>query len=222
MRGFLLCGWLLVLPIASSFITYAIVAAKNTPISLDPTQSAILALAILKFVLLGGLGVFPIDMDKLFHQVKRDQESRPRRDVAEGSEMGPWGGQRLFEVPSVDSMPCIRRLFCEIETAARTSDAYGQQESQNTVDRHLEEEVDVEETDPLTELYIEAIRAMYGHDEPSSPDSTRATERALQTVKALTGDSCERAYKMCSGRYTAPMVFKRVFQEMNFRARDEL
>lgn len=97
-------------------------------------------------------------------------------------------------------MPCLRRLLCEVETAARTSDQYGQQAVSDVNDRRPEEEVDIDMPDPITELHEEAIRAMFGHNNPDSPDSTPGTRKALEVLNSLTGESCEAAYKLCPGR----------------------
>ena len=94
-------------------------------------------------------------------------------------------------------MPCVRRFLCEIEATVRTSDSYNPQPSQNLEDRHPEEEIDVEVVDPLSELYMEAIQALFGHDKPSTPDKTA---KAMRAIESLTGESCERAYKLCHGR----------------------
>ncbi|KAF2367519.1 hypothetical protein FHG87_001730, partial [Trinorchestia longiramus] len=87
MKSAVLLGWCILLPIASSFITYAIVLAKNKPIALDPTQGAILSLALLKFILLGSLGVFPINLDRLFVQVLGEEEYRPRRSIQNSTDL---------------------------------------------------------------------------------------------------------------------------------------
>ena len=88
-----------------------------------------------------------------------------------------------------------------METAARTSDQYNEEAPEDINDRHPEEEDLSDGADPITELYVEAVRAMYGHTEPSSPDSTPATERAVAMLKNLTGSNCEAAYRLCPGRY---------------------
>ncbi|KAF2348412.1 hypothetical protein FHG87_020831, partial [Trinorchestia longiramus] len=171
------------------------------------------------FVLLGSLGVFPINLNQVFSQVLGAEEYRPRRSIHNSTDLAvSW---RYKEIP-VHKTPCLRRMFCEIETAAKTSDSYGDKPSQNDVDRHPEEEVDVESSDPQLELYTEAVRALYGYDSPSSPDSSPATEKALSLMQSLTGKSCEQAYKLCRGRYTAAMLFSKIFNELNIRLKDEL
>ncbi|KAF2367514.1 hypothetical protein FHG87_001725 [Trinorchestia longiramus] len=219
MKSAIILGCCMLLPIASSYITYIVIAGKTDPIALDATQGVLLSLALIKLVLLGSLGVFPIHLDTVFTQVLGDEEYRPRRSLHNSTDLAvSW---RYKEIP-VHKIPCLRRMFCEIETAAKTSDSYGNEPSQNDVDRHLEEEMDVESPDPLLEMYTEAVRALYGYDGPSAPDSSPATEKALSLMQSLTGKSCEQAYKLCSGRYTAPMVFGKIFTELNIRLKDEL
>ncbi|XP_018011398.1 uncharacterized protein LOC108668666 isoform X2 [Hyalella azteca] len=215
----ILLGWLVLLPVVSSFITYTLVVFKTNPIVLDTTQASLLSLALLKLVLLGGLRVFPINLNELFSQALGNTEFREKRDVNNATEHIP--SLRHKELP-VAAFPCLRRMFCEIETTAKTSDSYGETASQNDVDRHPEEEVDVEALDPQIELYTEAVRALYGYDSPTAPDSSPATERALSLMQSLTGKSCEEAYKLCSGRYTAPMIFGKLFKELTVRIKDEL
>lgn len=65
------------------------------------------------------------------------------------------------QVPEVQQMPCTRRFLCELETIARTSDNYMPKEPEALNGRILEEEVAPEEVDPLAEMQIEAVRALY-------------------------------------------------------------
>ena len=67
-------------------------------------------------------------------------------------------------------------------------------------DPNLTPQVSPEEVDPLTELYTEAVRAMYGHTRPDSPDCTPHTQGALHLLNTLNAHHCEMAYKMCPGR----------------------
>ncbi|KAF2356746.1 hypothetical protein FHG87_012499 [Trinorchestia longiramus] len=151
---------------------------------------------------------------------KRRRGERSLRNA--GTNTLEFMNSKLFKTPDVSHTPCIRRFLCEIETVIRTSDDFGERPSDNDVDRHPEEEVDVEYPDPQLELYTEAVRALYGYDSPSAPDSSPAMEKVLALMQSLTGKSCEKAYKLCPGRYTAPMVFKIIFNEVGFRAMDEL
>lgn len=67
----------------------------------------------------------------------------------------------LLQVPEVVRMPCIRRLLCHMEMAARTSENYLPKEPAVIEGRNLEEEVAPEPADPITELQIEAVRALF-------------------------------------------------------------
>ncbi|XP_018011412.1 uncharacterized protein LOC108668681 [Hyalella azteca] len=237
-------GLSLLLPMVSSFVTYIFISMLTKPIALDTTQATILCLALMKMALLASTGIFPVNMDLLFEQVfgtgtypsdddatttevpleepDLDADPRSERDRRAVDSAGNIFTPFLYKVPDVAKTPCLRRFLCEIETVIRTSDDFENKPSENDADRHPEEEVDVESSDPQIELYTEAVRALYGYDSPSAPDSSPATERALSLMQSLTGKSCEEAYKLCSGWYTAPMVFKVVFDELGFRAKDEL
>ncbi|KAF2361283.1 hypothetical protein FHG87_007963 [Trinorchestia longiramus] len=245
----------LLLPMVSSFITYTLVSMFSRPIALDTTQATLVCLALMKTLLLGATGVFPIDLNLIFKQVlgeggfypdeeevttqtsvTDEEEKSTEEDSVEDQEARRSGRSRrnsdrnnsniinnmLFTTPDVSHTPCIRRFLCEIETVIRTSDDFNARPSENVVDRHPEEEVDVESPDPQLELYTEGVRALFGYNRPSHPDSTPSTKKVLALIQALTGKSCEKAYKLCLGRYTAPMVFKVIFDEVGFRAKDEL
>jgi len=211
MRPLFLFLYLLV-PLTTAFVTYTFVSAMNNPISLDSTQAAIVCIALIKLVLLGSTGVFPIDLDDVFRRVWKpftDHEIY-KRDLSPPS----------FQAPPVSHMPCLRRLLCEVETAARTSDQYNQEAVEGVNDRDPKDEVSPERPDPLSEMYIEAVRAMYGHSEADSPDCTADTDRAFRLLHSVNGKNCEEAYRLCPGRHTAPMVFKSVLDEIGLRAKD--
>lgn len=75
------------------------------------------------------------------------------------------------QVPDVETLPCTRRFLCELEVAARTSDNYLPQEPQVHEGRDPSEEVAPEEVDPITEMQIEAVRAIYRSVVASFPRS---------------------------------------------------
>jgi len=197
-------------PLTSALVTYTFVSSHSNGIQLDATQSAIVCLALIKLVLLGSTGVFPINLDDMFDKTWWPFSRRSRRAVQDN----------MFQMPAVGKMPCMRRLLCEVETAARTSDQYGVEAAEGVNDREASDEVNPEKVDPLSEVYIEAVRAMYGHNTPDSPDCTEHTDRAFRLMHDINGQHCEQAYRLCPGRYTAPMIFKAVLDEIGLHAED--
>lgn len=75
--------------------------------------------------------------------------------------------ERLFEcmcdpqVPEVEGLPCTRRLLCELEAAARTSNNYLPRAPREHEGRNPGDEAAPEEVDPITEIQIEAVRALF-------------------------------------------------------------
>lgn len=65
------------------------------------------------------------------------------------------------QVPEVEGLPCTRRLLCELEAAARTSDNYLPRPPKEHEGRDPSEEETPEEVDPISEIQIEAVRALY-------------------------------------------------------------
>ncbi|XP_076041988.1 uncharacterized protein LOC143025860 [Oratosquilla oratoria] len=213
-----------VLPLTSSFITYTFVSMENNAIMLDQTQALIAIIALIKLALLGSTGVFPIDLNQLYrdlagNRIRRQalrfplQQSLPTTQVAE-----------LYQIPEDDWLPCVRRFLCELEVAAKTSDQYEVAEPQidpDDEDRHPEEDVAPPKVDPMQEMHIEALRALYRETDPSGELSTRSS-RALRSLEALTGKSCEAAYRNCPGRFTPSGAFNAVFEEINLGVHEEL
>ncbi|XP_050691266.1 uncharacterized protein LOC126982961 [Eriocheir sinensis] len=110
------------------------------------------------------------------------------------------GGRNIrSQVPEVEGLPCTRRLLCELETAARTSDIYLPRAPKEHEGRDPSEEEAPQEVDPITEIQIEAVRALYREDDPTGELSERG-RRAVKVVEELTGAACETAYRLCPGR----------------------
>lgn len=70
----------------------------------------------------------------------------------------------LVQIPPVTQFPCLRRLICEVESAARSSDSYNKKFPEELNGRNPEEEVSPEQEDPLTEVHIEAVKALYRYE----------------------------------------------------------
>jgi len=201
-------------PLTTAFVTYTFVSSQSSPLTLDSTQAAIVCLALIKLMLLGATGIFPIDLDDLFRRVWKPftDHDRYKRDLE--------AAERSFRAPPVSSMPCLRRLLCEVETAARTSDQYNQQPLDGVNGRDSMDEVAPERTDPLSDVYIEAVRALYGHTAADSPDCTDNTDKAYRLLHSINGRNCEEAYRLCSGRPSASIVFQSILSEVGLRLKD--
>lgn len=204
-----------VLPLVSSFITYTLVTLEANATPLGETGGLILSIALLKLMLLATTGIFPVNLNDLFKNILGLK--RKKRD--DGTSM-EYDNSILYQVPEVELMPCTIRFLCELEVAAKTSDNYLPQPPQVMNGRILDEEVAPEEADPLTELQIEAIRALYREEDPTGELSGRGRQ-ALTVLEKLTGPSCEKAYNLCPGRYTIPLVYRTVFDEINLVVHDE-
>lgn len=89
-------------------------------------------------------------------------------------------------MPDVEALPCTRRFLCELEAAARTSDKYLPQEPQEHEGRDPSEEVAPEEVDPITEMQIEAVRALYRSVAVAFPRS-RARDGGGPTWRSVWG-----------------------------------
>ncbi|XP_071526764.1 uncharacterized protein [Panulirus ornatus] len=201
-----------VVPLATSLVTYTFVSMGSNALALDETGALIVILTLIKLVLLSTQGIFPINMNNVFSSIIRGKRST--------NYIGAFDNSTLYQVPDVDLMPCIRRFLCELEVAARTSDNYLPKEPEAVNDRNLDEEVAPEEVDPISEMQAEAIRALYREEDPTGALSERG-RRALAVVEALTGPACEVAYRLCPGRYTAPLVYRTIFEEINLMASDQ-
>lgn len=207
-RGVLLLLVGVVLPLVSSFITYTFISMGNNALEVDETGALLIILTLIKLMLISTQGVFPINMNELFTNLM----SRGKRSA---NSIVEFDNSTLYQVPEVDLMPCTRRFLCEMEMAAKTSDNYLPSKGPAvTGDRNLEEEVAPEEVDPLTELHIEAIRALYREEDPTGELSPRG-QRALEVMEGLTGPVCEKAYRLCPGRYTSSLIYRTIFDEMN-------
>ncbi|ROT67896.1 hypothetical protein C7M84_013989 [Penaeus vannamei] len=198
-----------VLPIVTSLVTYTLVTLESDPLNLDETGALILTIALIKIIILGGTGVFPIDINKLFDNIV----TRGKRSTISSGVI--YDNNTLYQVPEVVRMPCIRRLLCHMEMAARTSENYLPKEPAVIEGRNLEEEVAPEPADPITELQIEAVRALFKEEDPTGELSPRGN-RALRVIEGLTGEACEAAYNLCPGRFTIPGLYRTLFDEMNF------
>ncbi|KAK8393558.1 hypothetical protein O3P69_006710 [Scylla paramamosain] len=194
-----------VLPLASALVTYTFVSMGSDPVTLDDTGALILMLAMAKLLLLSTQGIFPVDLNEVFY----DLVYRAPRDAEERN--------NLYKVPDVEALPCTRRFLCELEAAARTSDNYLPRGPEEHEGRNPNEEAAPEEVDPITEMQIEAIRALYREEDPTGELSDRG-RRAVKVVEGLTGSACESAYRLCPGRYTSGMVFRAIFDEINLKA----
>lgn len=91
-------------------------------------------------------------------------------------------------------MPCIRRFLCELEVAARTSENYIPKEPELVNDRNPDEEAAPEEVDPISEMQVEAIRALY-----------RSVHLATGSGPVQVGSPCNR-FGPCTGRFTLQQV----------------
>ncbi|KAK3887410.1 hypothetical protein Pcinc_008526 [Petrolisthes cinctipes] len=193
-------------PLVTTLVTYTFVSMGSDALVVDDTGALIIMLAFIKLVLLGTQGIFPIDLDAVYNNII----NRGKRSI----------NSTAFEVPEVSHTPCVRRFLCELEAAARTSDNYLPR-GPNEVDdgRNLDEEVAPEEVDPIHEMQVEAIRALFREEDPTGELSERG-QSALAVVGALTGTVCEEAYALCKGRFTAPMAYKAIFEEINMVIRD--
>ncbi|CAL4093504.1 unnamed protein product [Meganyctiphanes norvegica] len=144
---------------------------------------------------------------------------RKKRDL---NSINDINNTMLYKVPDVSLNPCIRRFLCELETVAKTSDNYLPEEPAIDYDRIVQEEEAPEQADPLKEMHIEAVRALFRDEDPTGEINLRS-RRAVDVMNGLTGgSSCEQAYKQCPGRFSAPMVFRAVFDEFNMEVHDEL
>ncbi|XP_050706827.1 uncharacterized protein LOC126992210 [Eriocheir sinensis] len=195
------------LPLTSALVTYFFLTMLNEPITVDDTGGLIIMLVIAKLLLLSAQGIFPIDLNNVFYglvyRFPRDADNR----------------NSFYQVPEVEGLPCTRRLLCELETAARTSDIYLPRAPKEHEGRDPSEEEAPQEVDPITEIQIEAVRALYREDDPTGELSERG-RRAVKVVEELTGAACETAYRLCPGRFTAPMYYRVIFEEINFKAHD--
>ncbi|XP_069952015.1 uncharacterized protein [Cherax quadricarinatus] len=214
MKQRVLCFLLgVVLPIVSSLVTYSFISFGVKPIPVDETGALICMIILIKLVLLWTQGIFPIDLNGVLFSIYERRE----RSI-NGSTINDR--HSLYQVPDVEDMPCIRRFLCEMETAAKTSDNYLPKEPAVVNDRILEEEVAPEEVDPLTEMQVEAVRALYREEDPTGELSERG-RRALGVVEGLTGKSCEVAYRLCPGRFTTSLIYRAIFDEINVVIKDE-
>ncbi|KAK4329110.1 hypothetical protein Pmani_000521 [Petrolisthes manimaculis] len=188
-------------PLVTTLVTYTFVSMGSDALVVDDTGALIIMLAFIKLVLLGSQGIFPIDLNPIYEKIV----GRRKRSI----------NSTAFEVPEVRHTPCVRRFLCELEAAARTSDNYLPR-GPNEVDDgwNLDEEVAPEEVDPIHEMQVEAIRALFREEDPTGELSKRG-QSALAVVGALTGQVCEEAYALCKGRFTAPMAYKAIFEEIN-------
>ncbi|XP_045595779.2 uncharacterized protein [Procambarus clarkii] len=210
------CIWVflvgVVVPLVTSLVTYTFVSMGSEALAVDEIGALIIMVTIIKLVLLSTQGIFPIDMNEVLHQIIQ----RGKRST---NEDGTFNNSSLYQVPAVDEMPCIRRFLCEVEVATRTSDNYLPKEPEAVNDRILEEEVAPEEVDPISEMQVEAVRALYREEDPTGELSERG-RRALQVVESMTGPACEMAYKLCPGRFTAPLIYRTIFEEINLAVSD--
>ncbi|XP_064107890.1 uncharacterized protein LOC135216450 [Macrobrachium nipponense] len=205
-----------VLPMVSSFITYTLVTLEANAMPLDETGGLIILLAFLKLLLISTTGVFPIDMNSFFSDLMERQ--RKKRDVIMDGSTSSNRNATLYQVPDVDLMPCTRRFLCELETVAKTSDKYLPKRA-NAIDDgednwNPEEDVAPEQVDPLSELQIEAARALFRDEDPTGELSERS-KKGLAVIEGLTGSVCEEAYRLCPGRFTAPTLYRTFFDEIN-------
>ncbi|KAG7173648.1 hypothetical protein Hamer_G025029 [Homarus americanus] len=203
---FFLVGVLL--PLATSLVTYTFISMGSNALAVDETGALIIILTLIKLVLLSTQGIFPININKVFNNIIERGKRSPGSSSRNTNIIGSFDNSTLYQVPEVDVMPCIRRFLCELEVAARTSDNYLPKEPEVVMDRNLEEEVAPEEVDPISEM-----------QDPMGDLSPRGL-RALAVMEGLTGPSCELAYRLCPGRYTAPLAYRAIFEEINLIVHD--
>ncbi|XP_068203856.1 uncharacterized protein [Palaemon carinicauda] len=206
----------IVLPMVSSFITYTFISMGNDELRVDDMGALLITIALIKLMLISTQGVFPIDMNSLFKRIW----GREERSVENlGNSLIVYNNDTLYQHPEVELMPCTRRFLCEMETAAKTSDKYMPKGPEVSYDTNPDEEVAPEEVDPLTELHIEAIRALFREEEQTTDLSPRG-QKALEVMEGLTGPVCEKAYRLCPGRYTPSLLYRSIFDEMNLMVHD--
>nr|XP_027236728.1 uncharacterized protein LOC113827972 [Penaeus vannamei] len=111
-------------------------------------------ITLAKVLLLSSLNIIPVN----FNELVEDHMGRDERSTRSVSRIN---NSSVYQVPEVQQMPCTRRFLCELETIARTSDNYMPKEPEALNGRILEEEVALEEVDPLAEMQIEVVRALY-------------------------------------------------------------
>ncbi|KAL7643957.1 UNVERIFIED_CONTAM: hypothetical protein RMT77_005969 [Armadillidium vulgare] len=199
---------LTVLPLASAFITYVFSIMGDKTIQLDEVQSLILIIALIKLMLLGGTGIFPINLNEIFTVFHTNLTNRITRTEIS-----------FYKLPIGDKFPCTRRMLCETEMIARSSDSYTETEPLIDNDRNLEEEVNPLQEDPFTAIHIEAVKAFYRED---GEELTDKTKKALELIESLTGRHCEEAYRRCQGRFNAPAYIRVILDEFHFKVKEEL
>ncbi|XP_064107026.1 uncharacterized protein LOC135216018 [Macrobrachium nipponense] len=188
----------------------------NTALEVDETGALLIILALIKLMLISTQGVFPIDMNTFF----KDLWSRQKRELEpHPNAIALYDNKTLYQHPEVELMPCTRRFLCEMENAAKTSDKYLPRGPDVSYDTNPDEEVAPEEVDPLSEMHIEAVRALFREDD-SPGDLSPRCQKALSIVDGLTGPVCEKAYRLCPGRYTSSLVYRTIFDEMNLVVHD--
>ncbi|XP_050690707.1 uncharacterized protein LOC126982580 [Eriocheir sinensis] len=196
-----------VLPFASALVTYTFVSMGNEALAVDDTGGLIIMLVLAKLLLLSTQGIFPVDLNNVLY------------DLAYRSPRDADNRNSLYQVPKVEGLPCTRRLLCELEAAARTSDNYLPRTPKEHEGRDPSEEEAPEEVDPITEMQIEAVRALFREEDPTGELSHRG-RRAVKVVEKLTGAACETTYRLCPGRFSAPMLYRAIFEEMNVKVHD--
>ncbi|ROT85007.1 hypothetical protein C7M84_021598 [Penaeus vannamei] len=204
------CWWVcalgVVLPLATSFVLYTFVGL-GIALEVGETGALLIMITLAKVLLLSSLNIIPVN----FNELVEDHMGRDERSTRSVSRIN---NSSVYQVPEVQQMPCTRRFLCELETIARTSDNYMPKEPEALNGRILEEEVALEEVDPLAEMQIEVVRALYREEDPTGELSDRG-KRGLAVLEGLTGSTCETAYRLCPGRFSAPRIYWTIFEEVN-------
>ncbi|ROT67895.1 hypothetical protein C7M84_013988 [Penaeus vannamei] len=198
-------GWCCPWPPPLSFYTF--VGLGIDALEVGETGALLIMITLAKVLLLSSLNIIPVN----FNELVEDHMGRDERSTRSVSRIN---NSSVYQVPEVQQMPCTRRFLCELETIARTSDNYMPKEPEALNGRILEEEVALEEVDPLAEMQIEVVRALYREKDPTGELSDRG-KRALAVVEGLTGFTCETAYRLCPGRFSAPRMYWTIFEEVN-------
>nr|XP_027224727.1 uncharacterized protein LOC113816934 [Penaeus vannamei] len=172
-----------VLPLVCSFVTYTFVSLPDNSIALDQNGTLVALLVLLKIFLLGSTGRLPVNLNDLFSKF------RGKRDTASANEGA-----------LVEDLPCMVRILCEVETAAKTGmddalpdvealhegsvDARGQ-----TLDGGDRVEGTLLDVDHIADFHDEAVRALYAD---RSDDLTAPSRAALAKLAGLTGEGGAR------------------------------